>query len=416
MTKIEHNFFNFVQRHILKFLVVAVTITGIIIRYYGRDFQSGDYYVFLANWWTQIESGGANALGTQVGNYNIPYQILIYLFTKLPFGSLYSYKILSCIFDDVLACVSALLVKEFSEKKSAIKCAITYSLVFCSLTVVLNSAFWAQCDSIYTSFILLAVYFIRKEKNILSFIMLGIAFAFKLQFIFILPFFLFYYASNRKISILHFLIIPAVNLLMCLPSAFFGRNILDSFTIYAQQTDDAKQIQLNCPNIYAFMCDGNNTNYYYMFREFAIVFTVIILGIALALILYKNADLANKNSFLLTSIWCVFTCIMFLSAMHERYTYLLDILLIIYAVINPKRIWLAIACNLISLRGYSYYLFGFEALSIKATAVIFVAIYAYVTYLFVKEVVINGNKLPPHPTKKKDTKKNEYLKDLVKTA
>ena len=57
---------------------------------------------------------------------------------------------------------------------------ITYALVLIIPTVMLNSGMWGQCDSIYTTFVILALYFLVKEKYSLSFIMLGISFAFKL--------------------------------------------------------------------------------------------------------------------------------------------------------------------------------------------------------------------------------------------
>lgn len=393
MTKLERKFFDFVQKYILIFLFGAVTITGIIIHLCGIDFQSDDYQSFLYPWWLQIKNGGVQGLATQVGNYNIPYQIITCIFTLLPIGPLYSYKLLSIIFDFVLACSAALLVRDFCNNKSVVKSVIAYSLVFCSMTVVLNSAFWAQCDSIYVSFILLAIYFLRKEKNIASFVMLGIAFAFKLQFIFILPVFLYYYVSTRKVSILHFLIIPAVDFIMCLPAVILGRNMLDIFTIYADQTDYGKLIQMNCPNIYAFMCSGSDMNNYYLLKTLSIVLTITVLGIGLALVIYKKVDLKSTENFLIASIWTVFTCIMFLSSMHERYSYLLDILLIIYTVVTTKRVWLTVACNLVSLRGYCYYLFTFEAIDLKTTAVIYIALYAYVTYMFVKDVIMNGKKV-----------------------
>ncbi len=392
MTKIESKFFDFIQKHILFFLLAATTVTGIIIHICGIDFQSDDYQSFLYPWWGQIKDGGFQGLATQVGNYNIPYQLITYLFTLLPLGPLYSYKLLSIIFDFWLACSAAVLVYEFSSVKSFFKACITYAIVFCSMTVVLNSAFWAQCDSIYVTFILLAIYFIRKEKNIVSFIMLGISFAFKLQFIFILPFFLFYYISTRKISIFHFLIIPVVDFIMCLPAVIVGRNPLDIFTIYMEQTDYGKLIQMNCPNLYAFMCTGNDMNNYYLFKTLSIILTITILGVGLCMLIHKRIDLANDNNFLITAIWTVFTCIMFLSSMHERYSYLLDILLIIYAIVNLKRVWLPIVCNLISLRGYCSYLFAYEVLDIKLTAVIYIGVYAYVTYMFVKDVIMNGEK------------------------
>jgi Gpi18-like mannosyltransferase len=263
-----------------------------------------------------------------------------------------------------------------------------------SIPVVFNSSFWAQCDSIYVSFILLAVYFIHKDRNILSFVMLGISLAFKLQMIFILPIFLFYYVATRKVSIFHFLIIPAVDVLMCLPAILLGRNPMDIINIYVEQTDYGKLIQMNCPNSYALICSGTNIENYHLFKTFSIILTFVVLAVALVMIIYKNVNLKNKENFLLTAIWTVFTCIMFLSSMHERYTYLLDILIIIYALTGCKRYWLPVVCNLISLRGYCYYLFAYEVFDLKTAAIIFLAVYVYVTYIFVKDVIINGEKLP----------------------
>lgn len=393
MTKIENIIFNWVRKNIFLIFIAAVTFLGMIIRLCGIDFESDDFQSFLNPWWFKIENGGLYGLAAQVGNYNIPYQIITYLFTLLPLGALYSYKTLSIIFDLVLAVSAALLVYSFDGKKSKFKAAVTYALVFCSITVVLNSAFWAQCDSIYVSFILLSIYFLKKDKNIASFVLLGVAFAFKLQTVFILPVYLFYYVCVRKTSILHFLIIPLVDLIMCLPAVILGRNPIDIITIYADQTDYGKLIQMNCPNFYAFICEGFDMNNYYLLKTFSIVLTATVLGAALCMLIYKRADLSDTQNFLLASIWSVFTCIMFLSSMHERYSYLLDILLIVYAVVTVKRVWLPIVCTLVSLRGYSFYLFNYDVLDLKITSVIYIGVYAYVSYIFVKDVVLNGKKI-----------------------
>lgn len=392
MTKAEEKFFDFIKKHLIGIVLIASTILGMVIRICGFEFQSGDFEYFLELWWSEISAGGIEGLATQVGNYNIPYQIIIYILTLFPLKSLYAYKLFSIIFDFLLAFSASLVVSEFDNRKSKLKPALTFSAVFCSITVIFNSSFWAQCDSIYVTFILLAIYFVHKHKNITAFILLGVAFAFKLQTVFILPVFLYLYISNRKISILHFLLIPVTDIVMCLPAVFLGRNFSDIFTIYLEQTKFGSQIQMNCPNLWVLICDGNNSSYYFLFKTISIAFAVLALGIGLSLIIYKGIDLLNRENFLLTSIWSVFTCIMFLSSMHERYAYLLDILTIIYAVFAFKRVWLAVLCNLVSLRGYCYYLFTYDALDIKLTAIIYTTAYAYVTYLFIKEVIINDKR------------------------
>lgn len=396
MTKIESKAIGFIKRYILLFLLGAITILAVFIRICGMDFQSDDFNSFLNPWWGIIKYSDFTGLAAQVGNYNIPYQIIIYLMTLLPLNALYAYKIVSIIFDFVLAISTAMLVYSFAKSNARLKAVIAYSAVLLSATVIFNSSFWAQCDSIYTSFIILAILFLHKDKPIASFVFTGIAFAFKLQTVFILPVLLYYWISTKKISILHFFIIPAVDVIMCLPAIIMGRPFIDIITIYAEQTDYGKLIQMNCPNFYALMCDGNDMTYYYLFKQFSVFLTIAVLGIMMCIIIYKKVDLKNIETFLLTTTWTVFTCIMFLSSMHERYGYLLDIILIVYAAVSAKHLWIPIVSTLISLRGYCYYLFSYELVSLKVTAIICTALYVYITFLLVKTIfkLKSSDKLP----------------------
>ena len=106
----------------------------------------------------------------------------------------------------------------------------------------------------------------------------------------------------------------------------------------------------------------------------------------MCIIIYKKVDLKNLETFLPTTAWTVFTCIMFLSSMHERYGYLLDIILIVYAAVSAKHLWIPIVSMLISLRGYCYYLFSYELINLKFTAIIYTALYVYITFLLVKTI------------------------------
>lgn len=388
MTKIEIKIFDFIKKHLLFIGFIAITVLGLVLRFFGMEFESGDFFVFLKPWWEQIKTSGLGALSTQVGNYNIPYQIIIFLMSLLPIEPIIGYKMLSIIFDIILSVCAAKLVYEFNSKENKFLALITYAVTFCSITVILNSAFWSQCDSIYVSFILLSIIFILKDKAIPSFIMLGVALAFKLQVIFILPFFVFYYVLTRKISILHFLIIPAVDFVMCLPALFFGRNPMDIIKVYLDQTNDTKRMYSNIPNFYAFMVDYNNEAKYTLLKGFSIFLTFTVLTIVLIIMIQKGIDLSDRRIFLLTAVWTVFTSVMLLCSMHDRYAYLLDILVIIYALAYRKNIWVAVLCNLISLRCYCYYLFDlYQVLDLKWASLFYIATYAYVTFTFLKDVI-----------------------------
>ena len=177
---------------------------------------------------------------------------------------------------------------------------------------------------------------------------------------------------------------------MCLPAVFCGRPFLDIIKIYADQTDYGKQIQMNYPNVYAFMCNGQSVENYYLLKPLSIVLTMGILAAGLFLVLHKKVDLTKRGKLMMTGVWTSFTCLMFLSSMHERYSYLLDILLIAYFFMTKKHPFVALTSLLISLRGYCYYLFAnYEALTLGQTSIINIALYAYVTFIFVRETVLD---------------------------
>ena len=69
---------------------------ALVLRLMNFNHIARDYEVFLLPWFNKISSlPGAQGISTPVGNYGIPYQVMIWLFTKLPVDPLYSYKALA---------------------------------------------------------------------------------------------------------------------------------------------------------------------------------------------------------------------------------------------------------------------------------------------------------------------------------
>ena len=251
------------------------------------------------------------------------YQLLICILTYIPGFSLYLYKILSCIFDYLLAFTAGLITYELCGQR--LKAVLTYCGVLLLPSVFINSAYWAQCDSIYCFFLALSIYFLLKQRYTLTFICFSIAFQFKLQAIFIMPFLLYYYVRTRKFSILQFLWVPALGILICL---LCGRGPLDSITIYLDQTNVKPGMSHNFPSIWNLI-----TSSYEFFRGTSLRLTISILGVGLLLILHTKLPFTREN-ILNVLIWSLWTCLVFLPSMHERYAYLLIILLLIAAVLN----------------------------------------------------------------------------------
>lgn len=378
MFKVEKICFNFIKKHINFFYLFIITLLAIWIRLAGFNFLSGDMDHFLLPWFDEIKE---SKLRYTVGNYNLLYQSLIYIMTFIPIKPIYQYKILSCIFDFALAIIVAIFSCELFEKKRwGTHFCIVYSVIIFLPTVILNSGFWGQCDSIYVFFIILSILFLYKEKFIASFSVLGIAFAFKFQTLFIIPFYIYYYFQKQKFSLLHFCITFLVFMSSGLLCFIRGIKIYMPLKIYFGQTKDSHLFR----NIHCFwVLLGDNTK----FKYFALLFTIFLLGIALYLISKNNLDFNDKNTYLLIATWSVFVCTIFLPNMHERYTYLLDILLIVLAFLDKKYIMLATVSNLLSLITYAKY-FG-EKVPQQETrflSLMIVLLFIYFTYLVQKNV------------------------------
>ncbi len=372
-----------INNRVCIFLCMA-TILSLAIRRWYIGYYSGDAVLFLVPWYDEIKANGLDSLAMQVGDYNILYQFIIYLFTLLPIRPIYTYKILSILFDYALAIIVSLIA--VSDQKLRIKDLVNswkfagvYSAVLFSPIVFLNSSCWAQCDSIFTFFIFAALYAYIKEKCMIMFMLYGMAFSFKFQAIFAFPFFLMLYVSGRKFSIMNFLIIPMVLVISALPGIIMGRSIFEPFTIYINQTGTYNEISLNYNSFWNIIGGWSGANGDYVeFKMMATVFTVIILGMILMCVINSKRTMDLYRLILLLHI-SVYTCVLFLPAMHERYSYIYEVTAIFLMFFNKKYFIYGIGVLLLSCMTYGSYLFGvgYQSLAMSLLNVVIYCGYVY---------------------------------------
>lgn len=376
MLKAERKLLEWVDRHLQVIVIVVFCVLGAVIRWPLRDNISGDSYYFLLPWYEQIK---ANGLSQQVGDYNLLYQALIALLTHLPLKPLYAYKLVSVIFDYVLAAGAGCLTVLAARTDKQWKGTIAFGLVLLSPLVVLNSAAWAQCDAIYTSFAVLSLLALYKERYAFSMVLLGLSFTFKLQAVFLLPLFLFVYYSRRKFSALLFLIVPLTMCAASLPSLLFGRSLGDVFVIYFRQTSSYPYMAMNYPSAWVLLVNGMSTSAYALLRTPAMVFTVGVLAVMMLYWLRKKI-MPQGHNLLMMAFLLSYACVLFLPSMHERYGFIYEILAIVLAVLLPKTAPLCIGLTAVTVCTYGSYLFGWESVSLKLLAVINLALFAGYAY------------------------------------
>jgi len=355
-------------------IMILVTIVGLILRCLWLNGKSGDYLGFLKIWVDNIrELGYFKALKYNIGNYNIPYMIILVFISLLKCEPLYPIKFVSIIFDFICAIYAAKLVYKITKNK--LSTLITYGVLLFIPTMLINGAMWAQCDSIYTSFILMSLDYLIDKKYIRSFIFLGISFAFKLQFIFVLPLYVLLLFREKKVHIYHFFIIPLVNLIMCLPAIIAGRGFLDTMLIYVEQSATYPDVVLNFPNVYNFIQENGNffLQYYQIVSKIGIIVTLAIFACMWLYTLLKKVKF-NTEKIITVAIWSVVICTYFLPHMHDRYMFIADILSIAWFIIYQKKFHVTVTINVMSFITYFRFLFGFDFIDFKLLSVIYLGV------------------------------------------
>lgn len=385
MLRYEKKIVDFIKKHYKIIFTICIILLAIFVRITLFDFKSVDYVCFLTKWYKYLKiHGGLKALANYPGDYNAPYMTIMALLTYLPIKDIYAIKLVSVIFDFILALSSGLLVKEIVKKNKVTYFLITFCIVLFIPSVILNSSEWGQCDSIYSSFVILSLLFLMKKKYKTSFLMLGLAFSFKLQFIFILPLFVILYFCEEKFSILDFLIIPVTDIVMSIPAMIFGCPFSRIVKAYFAQPSTYQSQVLNFPNLYNMLKIES--------KGFAIGLTLFICAFALFYCLYKKVKFNDKKIMLL-GIWFIAILTFLLPSMHERYAYVGEILMALYFIIYREKPKMLLFMLIVPLITYSSFLYGtIDSWTIPVLSFIYtIILFDFTKYTFDELKINNKN-------------------------
>lgn len=349
------------------------------------NYESGDYTGNLSIWYDTLAQGGFRTLKDPFHDYTPAYLYLMYLGTLLPIGKLLSIKLISLLFEVLAAGFVWKILRHYQPDKPLRAMAGTWLFLLLP-TVVANGALWAQCDIIFTSFLLGMLYFILKDRQTPAAVFLGLAFCFKIQSVFIvlLPLGLWIagWWSTRQL-----LLIPAVYLLSVLPNALVGRPLTDLLFIYHNQTDIHTALSQFAPNFWQLFGWADAR----VLTPFAIALTGVCIGF-FALFWLRKRPRISASWILDTATLSALLLPYFLPRMHDRYFFLADVLCFIYAWQNPKKWWVALCCSFASLMAYLYFLFGaWEAFPFRYLALVMGAALIGICFDYVRKYIFVAN-------------------------
>ena len=217
-------------------------------------------------------------------------------------------------------------------------------------TVFFNSALWGQCDVIYTAFLLISLYCLLREWPGRALLFFSIAFAFKLQALFLLPLFVVLCAKG-KLRTIYFLLLPAVYIVLCLPALLAGRPFFELLNIYREQAETYPRLTSSAANLYQWLPDNPA-----LFGRAGLIFAATMAGLLCYVCLKSKArwgkDLTVRLA-LASALLVPFT----LPYMHERYFYPADCIAIVYGYYFPRRFYVPIMVVMVSFFSYLPFLF-----------------------------------------------------------
>ena len=347
------------------------------------DFKSLDYFASLKPWYNAIKGGGFSVFATGFSTYNPPYLYLLYLIARflpdLPTEA--AVKLPSLVSDFICAYLVCLIVKSQRPHSTTVPYLAALAVLFAP-TVVLNSAFWGQADSIFTVGLLACVFFLGIRRPILAMLGFGFALAFKLQSIFLLPM-LIAMTLRGRIPWKALLFIPLVLVLAILPSWLAGRPLGELIGVYAYQASQFEAITMNAPSVFALVPDSR--------RVFNMLYVPgVIFGAGVALlwfaVLVRTRRPIDGPLIAKVALVSMLAIPLFLPKMHERYFFPADVLAICIAFIEPAMFFVPIVVVGVSFFSYQPFLFERSYVPVQVLAVVLTSVTAYVTFRVAKEL------------------------------
>lgn len=308
-------------------LTCALCACALLSRVSFIERSSGDYDIYLASWLEKLAAGSfADGMRADIGEYNVLYQYLLFVVTRLPVPPLYAVKAISFAGDALLAgAVSRLAAREGKPNLAAFGAALLLP------SFVLNAGMFAQCDSLYASCALWGLALALEGKHARGAACFALALAFKLQAVFLLPIAVVLWADGRmKLS--DALVFLGTLAAVALPAMLGGKSPARIIGIYTAQTGLYTGLNYGAANLFGLMNTQGLDVYAYGNFGMALAFGACMLLVAWGV---HRAGRLDADGYV-TLAFLLTLCIVFLlPRMHERYFYLAEALAVALAGRRP---------------------------------------------------------------------------------
>jgi Gpi18-like mannosyltransferase len=243
-------------------------------------------------------------------------------------------KLLSFVFDIVTAVVAYYLVGRLTRSSTSPGRRSVAQLVapFCILagpTVLVNGAVWGQSDIVYTCFLLLSTFSVIAGSGAFAVLFFGVAFAFKLQAIFLAPF-IAAMVLQKRIRWWHLLLLPVGWLAALLPPVLNGARALEFLSLTSSQGESFPTLAINVGNPW-IIADRIHLNVH--FGTLVGIALTALLMIALTIWGAPPAFRGPRNTLILATL-SLLSVGYVMPKMHDRYFFPAEIFLCILSCVD----------------------------------------------------------------------------------
>ena len=325
-------------------LTCALCALAMLARLSFIERSSGDYDVYLAAWLEKLAAGSfADGMRADVGEYNVLYQYILFLITRLPAPPLYAVKAVSFIGDAALAgAAAALAAKEGRPSLAA------FGAMLLLPTAVLNGGMFAQCDSLYAACALWGLALSLRGRPASSAVCFALSLAFKLQAVFLLPIVAVLWADRRlRLSDAGVFLLTLAAVM--LPAVLGGKSPARIIGIYTAQTGLYTGLNYGAANLFGLMPTQGLDVYAYGNFAMALALGACVLLVGAGM---RRAGRLNADDYAHLALLLVLAVVFLLPRMHERYFYLAGALSVALACRAPRMTPAAALIELASLSTY----------------------------------------------------------------
>lgn len=335
-------------------LVGAGLASILLVRVALGGWVTNDYTNFLSQWFAHLRLHGFAGLGDEFANYNMPYLYLLWLGSLVTPDALLVVKTIGAVADLALAlgCVAVLLRLGLPRELAAVGGAAVLLLP----EVLLNSAAWGQADAVYAALLVWAVRAALADRPRATWVLVALACTVKLQAAFVLPAFVVLHVTRRwgwRGPVLGL----AAAALTYLPALAAGRSAGSLASIYLDQAGTRSRLSRNAPSLYALLPESRHDLLHHAGMFFALACVCVVTYLVLRAA--RRRPLEGSTFVLLVAalgLLAPYT----LPMMHERYFYVGDVLLLVYALRHRALLPWALVAQAVAVLAYTPYLFREE--------------------------------------------------------